>query len=452
MEVHFLRLHDGGAFGDVWEAEDALGRRVAVKLIRSAGLALSSALDHARALARAQHPNVVAVYALDTVAHPDTGLPVECVVMEWLDGETLSARITSPRFSHDELLAIGKGLIAGLRHIHQQGLAHGDLHADNVMIVNGVVRIIDILYLDSLAMLSTASRDVRLRRDLLNLRLMLQEILRHSTLDPAEAGDFNASLSSSPSIDEIDAAFTAATDLTRGEDVQTVLARAYSRLVDEGFVAGPAYASAMSAETSDTVVVPLLERLIEERTATNQHKDYIQLLWARVSQLDRVGLLQKLGSAIEQDTPRGKWWALLSILAAIGRDGWTGLSQVVRLRLESQIITDILAGRHDIYGIVLGSPGALGTWARSFWPFFENQNQLTENIGAMLRRDWYSQNYIGKNFMGLLPLLGRTSASRAILIRGLVSAVSNDARVIVAEVAKLPVDWQTEIAEGVTAP
>ena len=145
MEVHFLRLHDGGAFGDVWEAEDALGRRVAVKLIRSAGLALSSALDHARALARAQHPNVVAVYALDTVAHPDTGLPVECVVMEWLDGETLSARITSPRFSHDELLAIGKGLIAGLRHIHQQGLAHGDLHADNVMIVNGVVRIIDIL-------------------------------------------------------------------------------------------------------------------------------------------------------------------------------------------------------------------------------------------------------------------------------------------------------------------
>ena len=452
MEVRFVRLHDGGAFGDVWEAEDALGRRVAVKLIRSAGLALSTALDHARALARAEHPNVVAVYALETVTHPDTGEPVECVVMEWLDGETLSARIRGPRFSHDELVRVGNALLAGMRHIHQQGLAHGDLHSDNVMIVNGGVKIIDILYLDSLALLSTASRDIRLNRDLLNLRLMLQQILLHSSLDPAESADFNASLGSAPSIDEIDAAFSAATDPRRTDDTQTLLARSYSRLLDDGFVAGPAYAEAMGAETSDAVVAPLLERLIDERSATGKHVDYIRLLWSRVSQSDKDVLLRKLGSAIEQDTPRGKWWALLIVLAAVGREGWTGLSQLVRLRLESQIITDVLAGRHDIYGIVLGSPGALGAWAISFWPFFDNQDQLTENIGAMLRRDWYSQNYIGKNFMALLPLLGRTPARRAILIRGLVSAVRNDAKIVVAEVAKLPADWQAEIAQGAATP
>lgn len=447
MDVHFVRLHDGGAFGDVWEAEDALGRRVAVKFIRTAGLALSTALDHARALARAQHPNVVAVHALETVPHPETGDPVECVVMEWLDGETLSVRIRGARFSQHDLVQVGRALLAGLRHIHQQGLAHGDLHADNVMIVNGGVKIIDILYFDSLAMLTTASRDTRLARDLLNLRLMLQQILLHSDLDPAESADFNASLSSSPSLDEIEAAFVAATDVSRRSDLQTLFAHAYSRLVDDGFVAGPAYAAAMDAETTDAAVVPLLERLIDERSATVKHRDYIRLLWSRLRQVDKDYLYRKLGSAIEEDTPHGKWWTLLSILSALGRDGWNGLSEVVRLRLESQIINDVLAGRHDIYGIVLGSPGFLGTWAVAFWPFFINQDQLAENIAAMLRRDWYSQNYIGKYFMGILPALGRTSSRRAVLVRGLVSAIRNDAKVVVSELTKLPAAWQREVAQ-----
>lgn len=173
MDLRFVRLDNGGAFGDVWEAEDALGRRVAVKFIRSAGVGVSNALDHARALARAQHPHVVSVHALDKVEHPETSELSDCVVMERIDGATLSARLRGPAFTNSEVRDIGRALLDGLRHIHDQGLAHGDLHADNVMIVNGSVKIIDILYLDSLALLSTASRASRLQRDLLNLRLML---------------------------------------------------------------------------------------------------------------------------------------------------------------------------------------------------------------------------------------------------------------------------------------
>jgi len=123
------RLGDG-AFGDVYEAIDDLGRRVAVKIIREAGAGVSSALDHARALARAQHVNVVTVYGLDRVVDPDTGMMVDCVVMELLEGETLRARLRGPRFSVAEAQAVGGCLTAGLRHIHGQGMAHGDLHED----------------------------------------------------------------------------------------------------------------------------------------------------------------------------------------------------------------------------------------------------------------------------------------------------------------------------------
>src|SRR5665213_583896 len=114
MDIQLIGMRGGGAYGDVWEARDSLERRVAVKIIRGAGIAISNARDHARALARATHPNVVAVYSLETIDDPNDGTRVECVVMEWIDGETLSHRLRAARFSQPELTAVGSGLIDGL--------------------------------------------------------------------------------------------------------------------------------------------------------------------------------------------------------------------------------------------------------------------------------------------------------------------------------------------------
>jgi serine/threonine protein kinase len=66
------RLGDGG-FADVWKATDDLGRDVAVKIVRASAAAMSSALAHARALARTSHPNIVSIISLERVTDPSRG-------------------------------------------------------------------------------------------------------------------------------------------------------------------------------------------------------------------------------------------------------------------------------------------------------------------------------------------------------------------------------------------
>jgi len=443
------QLGEGG-FGDVYEATDALGRRVAVKIIRSSASVYSSALDHARALARTQHPNVVSIYALDKVTDPETGTQVDCVVMELLEGETLSNRLDRERLTIAEVRQVGEEIIAGLGHIHAQGLAHGDLHADNVMLVGSHAKIIDILYRDSLALLSTASRDVRLRRDLLNLRLMLYDTLLRSESDRANAADFNASLSSDASLQDIRAAFLSVLDPARVEDLELRLEHALQRVRDEGFVDGDQYARALAQETPSHVTFPLLSRLLEQGGVAYKHRLYLRLLWDRLRDAQKLALAQELAARLDQTTPNGSWGAPINMLVAFGADGWRCLSQRSRLRLESVVVNDILAGHFDIYGSNLGNPGALGTYVNPLWSFFTDRDRLVDNIAAQLQTNWYGQNYVGNYLMNLLPLLADTPTRRKKLLDGICEAVRNDAKMIVRGLPSLPPDWQSELSSCIT--
>ena len=93
MKIKLLEKLGDGAFADVWRALDELDREVAVKIIRPANLGVADALAHAKALARASHPNVVAVLTIEKVADPDSGAKVDCVVMELLQGRNMSMKI-----------------------------------------------------------------------------------------------------------------------------------------------------------------------------------------------------------------------------------------------------------------------------------------------------------------------------------------------------------------------
>lgn len=440
----FEKLGDG-AFGDVWRARDELDREVAVKIIRPANLGVADALAHAKALARATHPNVVAVLTLEKTEEPETGEVVDCVVMELVDGVTLAEYLATRKLSLDEVVSIGSSIIDGVAHIHAQGMAHGDLHPENVMVAGSTAKIIDILYLSSLAALSSEKRAVRLKRDVLSLRLLLQELIANSELDAAEATEFNNILEVNAPIEDIRTAFRQVTSREDPQREERTIAHVYARVIDADFVEGPAYAAALNEETPATAILPLLKRIANETIFERKHQHYIQALWARLNASERAEFLSYLSTVIDRETPKGKWWPGLFLLSALRPEGWTGLSNLVRVRLEALIVKDVLAGRTDIYGIGPLTSGALGTHATSFWKHFRDPDVLADNLISLLRQGWYTQNYVGSFFMAAIPAIAQATNRRDEFILAIRSAVANDARIVVNKLDELPPDWVYEV-------
>ena len=128
------RLGRGG-MGTVYEAIDrALGRRVAVKLMREDLVGKPDAAQRfrreAQLAASFAHPNVVTVF--------DFGLAGghAFLVMELLEGATLREEISSHgRFVPARTVEIMRGVCAAVDAAHQKHLIHRDLKPENVFLV-----------------------------------------------------------------------------------------------------------------------------------------------------------------------------------------------------------------------------------------------------------------------------------------------------------------------------
>ena len=123
-----------GAFGEVYRAWDTrLDREVALKLLPSKSPAdetrATTIIEEGRLLARVRHPNVATIYGAERIGDR-VGL-----WMELIDGQTLEQTIRDGRqFTEAEALAIGGQLCAAVAAVHQAGLLHRDIKAQNVMI------------------------------------------------------------------------------------------------------------------------------------------------------------------------------------------------------------------------------------------------------------------------------------------------------------------------------
>ncbi len=122
-----------GASGQVFRARDRrLDRVVALKLLPLEPDAVETTggamVREGRLLARIQHPNVVAVHGAD-VAGGYLG-----IWMELVDGQPLDRLVAErgPLPLH-EILSIGRDLCGALAAVHDQGLIHGDVKAQNVV-------------------------------------------------------------------------------------------------------------------------------------------------------------------------------------------------------------------------------------------------------------------------------------------------------------------------------
>src|SRR5690606_20285120 len=135
-----------GGYGLVWEArQKSLDRKVAVKIIKAEKAAIATAMQHAKALAKCAHPNVITGFFVARMRLPVSDKGDDGVVMEWLDRTTLADRIDDAReLSFSELEELCHSMLSGLSHIHEQQIAHGDLHSKNVMITPQGIKLIDI--------------------------------------------------------------------------------------------------------------------------------------------------------------------------------------------------------------------------------------------------------------------------------------------------------------------
>lgn len=135
------KIGAGGA-GEVWAAyEEALDRRVALKLVHRSGVAdehEARLLREAHALARLSHPNVVTVHDADRTDD------YVYIAMELVEGGTLKSAFANP--ANNSVTRIGWLLQAarGLQAAHELGLVHRDFKPANALLGNdGRVRVAD---------------------------------------------------------------------------------------------------------------------------------------------------------------------------------------------------------------------------------------------------------------------------------------------------------------------
>lgn len=136
-----------GGMGSVWAATDLqLERRVAVKLMSAAFAEQADArarfLREAQAAAKIQSPHVVSTLDYGV----DGSTPY--IVMEWLDGESLGARLKRElRLSTSATGVILRQVARGLRSAHELGVVHRDLKPDNLFLQRDhdeeIVKILD---------------------------------------------------------------------------------------------------------------------------------------------------------------------------------------------------------------------------------------------------------------------------------------------------------------------
>ena len=131
-----LRRLGAGGMGEVFLASDSrLGRRVALKTFSGShhpdAESRRRLLREARACAHLNHPNIAVVY---DVVETDA---LAVIVMEYVDGETLSARLRDGALGMGEALDFAIQLADALAGAHGAGIIHRDLKPSNVMVTSG---------------------------------------------------------------------------------------------------------------------------------------------------------------------------------------------------------------------------------------------------------------------------------------------------------------------------
>ncbi|HSP07303.1 MAG TPA: serine/threonine-protein kinase, partial [Acidobacteriota bacterium] len=131
-----------GGMGEVYRAKDTrLDRTVAIKVLPShlsADQKLRQRFEReARAVSSLNHPHIC---TLHDVGHQEG---TEYLVMEFIEGETLSFRLQKGPLTTADLLRYSIQIADALDKAHRQGIIHRDLKPGNIMLTKSGVKVLD---------------------------------------------------------------------------------------------------------------------------------------------------------------------------------------------------------------------------------------------------------------------------------------------------------------------
>ncbi|OKI77056.1 protein kinase domain-containing protein [Micromonospora sp. CB01531] len=136
-------LLGSGGMGEVWRGRDLrLDRPVAIKVLTAAGLQEPMAAERfdreARAAAGLTHPHIVAVYDFGTEENDSY------LIMELVEGRTVSALITEGPLTVLQAMSIAVQACDGIAAAHAAGVVHRDVKPGNLIVTaTGSVKICD---------------------------------------------------------------------------------------------------------------------------------------------------------------------------------------------------------------------------------------------------------------------------------------------------------------------
>ncbi len=140
---HILAPLGKGGMGEVYQARDTkLDRTVALKIlpadVATDAERLRRFVREAKAASALNHPHVATIYEIGAVND------IHFIAMEYVEGQTLAAKINGAPLAITELVEIGSQMTDALDEAHTKGITHRDIKPANVMLTErGQVKVLD---------------------------------------------------------------------------------------------------------------------------------------------------------------------------------------------------------------------------------------------------------------------------------------------------------------------
>ena len=138
-----LSLLGSGGMGEVYLARDSrLDRTIALKILPAQVASdqdrMRRFIREARAASALKHPNVTHIYEIGESEG------VHFIAMEYVEGETLAAKISGRPMKPTEIVEIGLQVADALDDAHSKGITHRDIKPANLMLTRrGEVKVLD---------------------------------------------------------------------------------------------------------------------------------------------------------------------------------------------------------------------------------------------------------------------------------------------------------------------